>query len=75
MTAEGHSARIEAGEPSEVAVGAELVLKVKLSCPAGCDLSGLPLAIVAPNGAAAMIEPADGARDHRGPVRVRGLGQ
>jgi hypothetical protein len=61
MIAEGHSTRIQAGEPSDVAVGAELVLKVTLSCPAGCDLSGVPLAVVAPDGAAATIEPADGA--------------
>jgi hypothetical protein len=61
MTAGGHSTRIEAGEPSDVAVGAELVVKVTLSCPAGCDLSGVPLAVVAPDGAAATIGSADGA--------------
>ncbi len=33
--------------PPEVAVGADFVLKVKVSCPAGCELDGMPLKVTA----------------------------
>src|SRR5438093_13225580 len=48
-----HSTTIEVGGdvPSEVAVGADVVLKVKVSCPAGCDLRGMPVKVTAPDGA------------------------
>jgi hypothetical protein len=40
-----HATTIEVIEPAppEVAAGADVVLKVKLSCAAGCDLGGMPL--------------------------------
>jgi hypothetical protein len=36
---------------SEVDAGAEIVLKVKVSCPHGCDLRGRVIDVVAPDGA------------------------
>ncbi len=50
-----HATTIELGEPlpAEVAVGSDLVLKVKVSCSAGCDLRNLPLKVAAPEGVAA----------------------
>ena len=42
-----HSTAIELCEPAptEVAAGSELVLKLRVTCAAGCDLHGLPLTI------------------------------
>jgi hypothetical protein len=44
-----HATTIEVIEPTpaEVPAGADIVLKVKLSCAAGCDLSGMPARITA----------------------------
>src|SRR6266849_175033 len=55
-----HSTKIEVSEPvpSEVAVGAEIILKVKVSCDAGCDLRGLPVKVTAPDGVVVTSEPA-----------------
>jgi hypothetical protein len=39
--------------PAEVPVGADLVLKVKVSCSEGCDLAGMPVRIEPSDGAAA----------------------
>ena len=36
-----HATVIAVNEPAEVAVGADFVLAVRVSCPAGCDLSGV----------------------------------
>ena len=49
-----HSTTIELSEPApaEVAAGAEFVVKVKLTCSAGCDLHSLPLTIKGPDDAA-----------------------
>ena len=46
-----HSTAIELSEPvpAEVAAGTELVLKLKLTCAAGCDLHSLPLTITGPD--------------------------
>jgi hypothetical protein len=58
MTKDAHSTNVELGEPvpTELAVGSDLVLKVKLSCPAGCDLSRTPVTVTGPDGQVAMIE-------------------
>jgi hypothetical protein len=47
-----HSITIALSEPApaEVAVGGDFVLKLAVSCPAGCDLSGMPLTITDPDG-------------------------
>jgi hypothetical protein len=37
--------------PSEVAVGARLVVRVQVACAAGCDRSGMLLQVTAPDGA------------------------
>jgi hypothetical protein len=68
MTAEDgpHAIRIEASAPPEVAVGADFVLKVTLTCSAGCDLSRLPLTITAPGGTMAATEPAGGGSQNGG---------
>jgi hypothetical protein len=51
-----HSITIALNEPapSEVAVGDDFVLKLKVSCPAGCDLSGTPLTATDPDGRATV---------------------
>jgi hypothetical protein len=51
MAAHTHSTTIELSEPvpAEVAAGTELVLKIKLTCAAGCDLHSLPLMITGPD--------------------------
>jgi hypothetical protein len=57
-----HSTRLELSEPapSELPIGSDLVLRVKLSCMSGCDLGALPLAITGPDGQVVAIEaPAD----------------
>src|SRR5207244_254664 len=53
-----HSTTIElsGAVPSEVAVGADIILKVKVSCPAGCDLRGMPVKVTAPDGVAVASE-------------------
>src|SRR3954463_13583226 len=55
MTTESHSTAIALSEPApaEVAAGTELMLKIDLTCVAGCDLHSLPLTIKAPDDAAA----------------------
>jgi hypothetical protein len=47
-----HATTIElaAPTPPEVAVGADFVLAVKVSCAAGCDLAGIPLEVTTPDG-------------------------
>src|SRR5438093_6164359 len=49
-----HSTAIELSEPApaEVAAGTELVLKIRLTCTAGCDLHSRPLTIKGPDEAA-----------------------
>jgi hypothetical protein len=48
-----HATTVEVIEPAppEVAAGAHVVLKVKLSCAAGCDLGGMPIKVAAAEGA------------------------
>jgi hypothetical protein len=48
-----HATTIEVTEPAppEVAAGADIVLKVKLSCAAGCELGGIPVKVTAADGA------------------------
>jgi hypothetical protein len=36
--------------PSDVAVGTDIILKIQVSCPEKCDLSGRPVSVVATNG-------------------------
>ena len=52
-----HVILIEVSEPAEVAVGADFVLPVRVSCLAGCDLSGIAIELTAPDGATATIAP------------------
>ena len=54
MAAHTHSTAIELSEPApaEVAAGSELMLKIKLTCAADCDLHNLPLTIKGPDDAA-----------------------
>src|SRR5262245_26769815 len=55
MTIESHSTAIALSEPApaEVAAGTELMLKIKLTCAADCDLHNLPLTIKGPDDTAA----------------------
>jgi len=54
-----HSTTIELCEPApaELPVGSTLVMQIRVSCPAGCDLSGLPLMVTGPGGEVTTIEP------------------
>jgi hypothetical protein len=47
-----HATTIEVIEPppAEVAAGTAFAFKVKASCPRGCDLAGMPIRIIAPDG-------------------------
>jgi len=55
MTTESHSTAIALSEPApaEVAAGTELMLKVELTCAAGCELHSLPLTVTGPDDSAA----------------------
>jgi methionine-rich copper-binding protein CopC len=55
--APAHATVIAAEEPAEVAVGAEFVMTVRVSCPDGCDLSSLPIEVLTPDNATMMIKP------------------
>jgi hypothetical protein len=54
-----HATTIEVIEPAppEVAAGADIVLKVKVSCAAGCDLGGMPVRVTAADGTVVGSEP------------------
>ena len=52
-----HATVIAVDGPAEAAVGAEFVLTAVVSCPVGCDLSGVPLEVTAPDGARAAMPP------------------
>ena len=56
MAAHTHSTAIELSEPApaEVSAGSEIVLKIKLTCAADCDLHNLPLTITSPDDTAPM---------------------
>src|SRR2546427_2555540 len=57
-TAPTHFTTIEvsAPVPSEVDVGADIILKFKVSCLAGCDLRGLPVEVTGPDGVVTRSE-------------------
>src|ERR1700682_335285 len=54
-----HSTNVELVEPvpPELAVGDDFVAQVKVSCPAGGDLSRLPVTVTGPDGRSTTIEP------------------
>ena len=70
-----HSTNIELAEPAppELAVGSELVLQVKVSCPAGCDLSGMPLTVTGPDGEVRTIKPRPGDDPVAGEAALRDI--
>jgi hypothetical protein len=47
-----HSTNVALCEPvpAEVTVGGALLLRIKVSCPAGCDLTAMPFEVTAPDG-------------------------
>jgi hypothetical protein len=49
---QSHATSIEVGntEPAEVMVGSEFLLKLKLTCGAGCRMEGVPVRVSAPDG-------------------------
>ena len=53
--AAAHATVITVEDVAEVAVGAEFMLTVRVSCLAGCDLSGIPIEVMAPDNAAATV--------------------
>jgi hypothetical protein len=55
--APAHATVIAAEEPTEVAVGAEFVLTVRVSCPDGCDLSSLPIEVLTPDNVIVRVKP------------------
>jgi hypothetical protein len=48
-----HGIVITVDGPGEVPAGGEFTAAVRVSCPAGCDLSAVPIVITGPNGMAA----------------------
>ena len=65
-----HASVIAVDGPTEVAVGADFVLKIVSSCPAGCDLSGVQINVKAPDGTISIAEPATGGADPAAPRHV-----
>ena len=65
-----HSTNVALSEPSpsEVAVGGAFVAKIKVSCPAGCDLRAMPLEVTGPDGLVSAMA-ADPDPDQRGETR------
>jgi hypothetical protein len=59
-----HSTTIEMIEPApaEVAAGTAFILKFRARCPSGCDLTGMPIKIVATDGALGSVFAAVSAR-------------
>jgi methionine-rich copper-binding protein CopC len=55
-----HATVIAATEPAEITVGDKFVLAVRVSCPAGCDLSRIPIEVAAPDGATIAVAAAAG---------------
>jgi hypothetical protein len=53
MTADSHATTIEVigPTPSQVAAGDAFVVKIKMSCAAGCALDGMPVTVTAADGA------------------------
>src|SRR5437667_6625316 len=47
-----HSTVLEVGDPvpAEVAVGTDVILKLRVSCAAGCDMRGAPVKVTTPDG-------------------------
>ena len=78
--AEAHATVITVEDLAEVAVGADFVLRVLVSCPAGCDLSGIPIEVMGPDSATATVPPPqpppqagerrEGGADIAGPRRI-----
>jgi len=52
--AAAHATVIAVEGPAEVAAGDEFALTILVSCPAGCDLSRIPIEVVAPDNAKAL---------------------
>ncbi len=54
-----HATTIEVIEaaPAEVAAGTDIMLKVKVSCAAGCDLGGMPVRVTAADGTVVGSKP------------------
>ena len=67
-----HATVITVEDPAEVAAGAEFVLTVLVSCPAGCDLSGIPIEVMAPPDNATATVPAPCPPPHAGEGREGG---
>jgi hypothetical protein len=58
MTADaaGHATVITADGPAEVAAGTEFILTAFVFCPAGCDLSGVPIEVTTPDDAVLVVK-------------------
>jgi hypothetical protein len=67
-----HLAVIEACEPvpSEAAVGAEITVPVTVTCPAGCELAGIPLVVTTPDGSVLKLTPPE---DYTGALAARAI--
>jgi hypothetical protein len=57
--AQTHSTQMELSEPAptELPIGSDLNLQVRVSCRSGCDLRALPLTVTGPDGQTALIAP------------------
>jgi hypothetical protein len=67
-----HQTRVEISQsvPPELEVGADIKVKVKLSCPQGCDLCGSPVRVLAAN---AVIFESELATHHEGTNETEGF--
>ena len=55
--APAHATVIAVEERAEVAVGAEFVLTIRVSCPDGCDLSSIPIELLMPDNQTLTVKP------------------
>src|SRR6516225_11361646 len=64
---EMHSIDVELCEPvpAEVPIGADFIVKLKVSCPEGCDLLTLPVSVTGPDQQPVTIAPGPGEADTR----------
>jgi hypothetical protein len=70
-----HSTNVDLVEPvpPELAVGGDFVAQVKVSCPAGCDLSRMPVTVTGPDGRSTTIEPRAGHEPARADASLRDI--
>jgi hypothetical protein len=70
-----HVVRVALYEPvrPDVAVGGDVSVRVRVACAAGCDLGGMPLVVIAPDGSTTThaLTASDGTGNESGEITLR----